>query len=120
MHNNAKQMVENRYGFISKDKCAGIFIFSCLSQLSGATTFLNYNVMRLLSNIFKLSEETGSSMPTSNSSSMHKQQIKKKDSPEQKSVVDSQNAAFHTINCKQYALPDQSNPPAIQDKARSI
>ena len=65
MHNNAKQMVENRYGFISKGKCVGIFIFSCLPQLSRATTFLNYNVMRLLSNIFKLSEETGSSMPDS-------------------------------------------------------
>ena len=30
--------------------------------------------------------------------------------------ADSQNAAFHTISCKQYALPNQSNPPAIQKK----
>ena len=42
--------------------------------------------------------------------------ILKKNSPEQKGVVDSQNAAFHTISCKQYALPNQSNAPAIQTK----
>ena len=36
-------------------------------KLPGATTFPNYNVMSPLSNIFKLSEETGSSMPTSSS-----------------------------------------------------
>ena len=34
-------------------------------------------------------------------------------------LLNSQNATFHTISCKQYALPNQSNPPALQDKARS-
>ena len=28
-------------------------------------------------------------------------------------------AAFHTTRCKQYALPHESNSPAMQERARS-
>ena len=43
-------------------------------------------------------------------------QIKIRNTLEQKGLVDSQNTSFHAISFKQYALPNQSNPLVLQNQ----
>ena len=102
-----------------------IWVFSATMVVTTSTgmtlAYMNHRTAASTRNQQQSQEQQMHHSNTRSNSNMPRSSVwKKKLCTEKKErLVDLQNASFHTISCKQYAVPNQWNPPAIQERARS-